>query len=102
MSLSVEFLLSFAATLALVFILVSALEAQHSSILASMENQVQIAKAKKAARTVESWLNNGRMTELDFTNENLSFRIEERFIVDYNSRVIEVEGVFRDDPAEPV
>lgn len=99
---TIEFLISFAATLALVFILASALSAQHAKIIQSMKGQHEISKAKKAARAVETWLNNGKGIGMDFKEENISFRLEERFLVDFNRKTIEVEGVFIDDEAEPV
>jgi hypothetical protein len=102
MPVTLEFLSSFAATLALVFILAAALAAQHDEITESMKSRREISKAALAAREVESWLNNGRISGLDFTDENLSVRIEKRLIVAYNGKFIEVEGVFVNDRAEPV
>lgn len=102
MPVTIEFLVSFAATLGLIFILASALSAQHAKIVQSISQQQEISKAKKAARAVETWLNNGKVMPLDFRDENISFRLEERFLVDYDEKTIEVEGVFIDDEAEPV
>lgn len=102
MPVTIEFLVSFAATIALVFILSAALTAQHDEVLDSMKNRQEISKAKDAARAVETWLNNGRISKLDFQKENITFRIEERLIIAYNDKFIEVEGVFVNDKAEPI
>jgi hypothetical protein len=102
MPITIEFLVSFAASLALVFILSAALTAQHDEILDSMKNRKEIAKAKQVAREIETWLNNGRISKLDYGSENITFRIEERLIISHNEKFIEVEGVFVNDRSEPV
>ena len=102
MPVTLEFLSSFAATIALISILAAALAVQQGEISESMKNRQEIAKATLAAREVESWLNNGRIGALDFTGRNMSVRIEERLIVACGEKFIEVEGVFVNDRAEPV
>ena len=58
---------------------------------------------KKAARTVEVWINDRMAADLDFYEENISFRIENgRFLVRHMGEIIEVEGVFEYDKTEPV
>lgn len=99
---TIELLASFAGAAALVFILSAALIAQHDGILDSIEKRHEISKARQAARVVESWLNNGRIGKLDFGDENVTFRVEERLIMAYKGKLIEVEGVFVDDRSEPV
>lgn len=102
MPLTIEFLVCFLAATALAFILTSALIAEHEDVMRSMEARHDISKAKNAARTIESWLNNGRITTLDFTEENITFRIEERLIISHEEELIEVEGVFVNEKSEPV
>ena len=101
MSVTIEFLISFTATLSLVFILASALSAQHAEVKESMEKRAEIAGVKSAARTIETWLNNGKMTNLEL-GDNISFRIERRLIVASRDKYIEVEGVFENERSEPV
>ena len=101
MSVTIEFLVSFTATLSLVFILASALALEHAGVKESMEKRAEIARVRSAARTIETWLNNGKMTNLELGG-NLSFRIENRLIVASRDKYIEVEGVFGNERSEPV
>lgn len=102
MQVTAEFLLLFAATLALISVLASALVAQHSMVEGMLEDQQKIADAKRAARALESWLNDGKMVELDFQEEDIYFSADASFLVRHRGKIIEVKGVFGDDDAEPV
>ena len=98
-----EFLVIFTATLLMISILSSALIAQHEGIEGTAEDLRRIEAVKKAARTVELWLNDGMVTGLDFYDEGISFRVEgDRFLVMHEGDVIEVEGIFSYEREEPI
>jgi len=98
-----EFLFVFTATIILISVLASALIAQHEKAKETVVDFQRISNVKKAARTVEVWLNDRMITDLDFQEENISFRIEDdRFLVRHKGEIIEIEGVFEYDGTEPV
>ncbi len=100
---TVEFLMIFTATLLMVSLLSSALIAQHERVKETAEDLQRINAVKKAARTVEAWLNSGMVTDLDFYDEDIRFRVEgDRFLVMHDGKVIEVEGVFSHEDTEPL
>ena len=103
MGVTIELLIIFAATLAVISVLSSALIVQKDKVQDSLEDYSKVRKVRDAARTVEIWMNNGMMSSLDFYDENISFRIEGgRFFARYEGKVIEVEGVFLHEDSEPI
>ena len=97
---TIEFLLSFSATIVMVYILSSALLALHSEIQQTIKDHQQIMKVKETARTVEIWMYNGQMAELSFPG--IYFKVERSLMVDHPDGVIEIEGVFLNDNKHPV
>lgn len=100
---TVEFLLVFTATLAVMSMLAAAVLAQHEKAKGKTDDLECINSAESAARAVEAWLNTGIVMEFSFYDENVSYRIEgNSFHVTHESNVIETEGVFREDKHEPL
>jgi len=97
---TIEFLIGFSATVVMVYILSAALLAAHSEIQQTVFDYQKISRAKQAARIVETWLYDGRMSDLAF--EDLYFKLENSLIVDHPEGVIEIEGVFLNDNKQPI
>ncbi len=100
---SFEFLLIFSISLVLFSTLASVLLSEQENLEQASLDFHKINSVKKASFAVSIWLNNGRIYPLDFSSENIFFRMEnDHFLVFYNDEVIEVEGVFDYDNSEPL
>ena len=100
---SIEFLLLFVVTVSFVSLMANSLLDEKANIEQTKAGIDEILKTRQAARTVEIWLNAGRISNLHFRDENISFRIEDdSFLVRYEGKIIEVEGVFEDEKREPM
>ena len=96
---TIEFLLSFVATVAMIYILSTALLAAHADIQQTVQDHQKIFKVKQTARIVETWMYNGGMSKLSL---ELYFKVERNLIVDHPDGIIEIEGVFLNDNKEPI
>ncbi len=100
---SLEFLLIFTATLAVVSMMAAAIIAQSEAAEGKIGEAEAINKAGCAAAAVEAVLDAGGGMEFDFRDEGISYSVEKgKFHVRYRGKMIEVKGVFADDGAEPV
>jgi hypothetical protein len=100
---TVEFLLVFTATLAVMSMLAAAVLVQHEKAIGKTDDLERINSAESAARAVEAWINTGIAMEFSFHEENVSYRIEgNSFHVTHEGNVIETNGVFREDGHEPL
>jgi len=100
---SVEFLLMFTATLALISMLASAILSQNDSAKAKLDDFALINMAEGSARAIEAIERSGSDMRLDLNDERVRYRIENgRFYVEHEGKLIEVGGVFSEDDAEPV
>ena len=97
---TVEFLLSFSATVVMIYILSAALLTAHSEIQQTVFDHQKISRVKQAARIVETWMYDGQISELSFPDIN--FKVEHSLMVDHPEGVIEIEGVFLNDNKEPI
>ena len=100
---TVEFLLIFAATVAVTSMFAAAILAQQEKAEGKMDDLERIHKAESAARAVEAWMNTGIDMGFNFRKENISYRIEgNAFHVTHEGNVIEVDGVFGGEDIEPL
>lgn len=100
---TVEFLIVFAITVAVVSMLASALLAQHEVARSKINDMERINRAEAAAQAIEAWLNAGVPMAFDFSEENVTYRVEQgRFHVMHEGSVIEIDGVFANVDTEPV
>ncbi|MBU0526901.1 MAG: hypothetical protein ABH983_06040 [Candidatus Micrarchaeota archaeon] len=100
---SLEFLLMFSISLVLFSTLASVLIVEQEKLQDAHADLQKITAVKQASFAASLWLNNGRIYPLDFSSENIFFRIEnDRFLVVYNMEVIEIEGVFDYEKSEPL
>ena len=99
---SVEFLMLFTATLAVIAVLAAALLAQRGGIEAKAADVELIARAEAAAQAVEAMLNSGVSMSFDFREEGVEYAVEgNRFHVIHDGKVIEIGGVFSGNATEP-
>jgi archaellin len=100
---TIEFLLVFAASLAVISLLAGLLILQGREIAGKAEETVKISRAESAARAAEVAYRSGGELSVDFRDEDVSHSVENgRFHVEHDGRLIEIGGVFYDDAAEPV
>lgn len=102
---TLELLVVFAATLAIITILSLAILAQKAGAEDRTAELGRIAAVEGAARAVEaSCAGSGAGgMGLDFYDEDVYYRVEDGlFHVSYAGRTIEGRGVFADDGSEPV
>jgi len=100
---SLEFLLMFSISLVLFSILGSVLLLEQEKLQQTSVDFQKISAVKRASFTVSLWLNNGQIYPLDFSSENIFFRMEnDHFLVFHNGEIIETDGVFDYDDAEPL
>ncbi|MFZ5500901.1 MAG: hypothetical protein ACOY58_03180, partial [Candidatus Micrarchaeota archaeon] len=93
----------FAATLVLLALLASPMTAQRSILDGRADELEAASKAGSAARALECVLSSGGGMELDFRREDVYHSVEQgRFHARAGKRLIEVDGVFHGDKAEPV
>ncbi|NYZ74414.1 class III signal peptide-containing protein [Candidatus Micrarchaeota archaeon] len=100
---SVEFLLLFGATLAVVMVLAGALIAHEKAARDKIDDVERINAAESAARAVEAMLNSGSDMRFDFRDENIFYSVEQgKFHIVHEGKAIEVGGVFADDDSKPI
>ncbi|MBI5046922.1 hypothetical protein HZC07_04300 [Candidatus Micrarchaeota archaeon] len=100
---SIEFLVIFLVTLALVSFLITFLSSQKTSAQNILDSIKNIKKSEGAARAIEALYSNSIPMNFDFLEENISYRVEgNEFLVWYSGQVIEVGGVFIENKFEPV
>ncbi len=93
----------FSISLILFSTLASVLLSEQEKLQQTRADLQKITAVKRASFAASLWLNNGRIYPLDFSSENIFFRMEnDLFLVFYNGEVIEIEGVFDYDEAEPL
>ncbi|MBN1169877.1 hypothetical protein JXA56_02540 [Candidatus Micrarchaeota archaeon] len=97
---TIEFILSFAATAAIIYLLSAALLEVNNDIRETVADHHRLLRIKEAARTIEIWMYNGQASKLVF--QDIYFRVEKTLLVDHPEGIIEIEGVFLNDPREPV
>jgi hypothetical protein len=98
-----EFMLMFAATLAVMAVLSAALLAEREGILEKKDAIEHINRAEAAARAVEAMLNSGVKMDFSFADEGVKYGVEDgRLHVAYRGKVIEVGGVYAGNATEPV
>ena len=106
MALTLEFLIAFASTLVLIFILSSTLNQQRDHLLKTTETQYEVFKTRHIARIGETELHDNKIYSSDFSSMNYIFRVQNgRVVVSYYGKrngVIEAQGIFRNDGKEPV
>jgi hypothetical protein len=100
---TVEFLLLFGVSLAVVSALAIALIAHEGSARNKIDGMERINAAESATRAVEAMLNSGSDMRFDFRDEDIYYSVEQgKFHVIYEGKAIEVGGVFADDDSKPV
>lgn len=99
---TIEYLMIFSTTLALLSLLATALATEEASLRDKAEDLEMAVKADSAARALESALNSGGI-QFDFRDEGVYYSVEHgRFHAHHEGKLIEVGGVFRDSKDEPV
>jgi len=99
---TLEFLLAFTATVAMVVLLAAALNAQKGEAGRKAAELVDIGTVEGAVRAVETAAADGGMS-FDFRDENVFYRVEGgKFRVAYGGKTIEKGGVFANDSSEPI
>lgn len=97
---TIEFIMGVAAMVAMIYVLSTALLAVHEGIRETVADYHRISKIKQAARAIETWMYTGQTSALVFPD--LYFRVEKTLLVDHPEGTIEIEGVFLNDPREPL
>ena len=92
---SVEFMLIFAISLAMIAMLAAEMFAYGSEVRSRIEKVGLAASAESSARFAESAYRSGIM-------HGRKFRIEETLLIDSEDQIIEAGGVFEHDEAEPI
>jgi len=99
---TLEFLLIFGSTLALLSLLTASLMAEESLLRDRAEQLGAVSRAESAARALECMLNSGGGMEFDFRREGVYYSVEDGHLhARYDVKMIEVGGIFREDKAEP-
>jgi hypothetical protein len=100
---TVEFLLIFGASLALISILAASLSAEEKAARDRGADIEMIMKAESAARAIEAMMHASADMKFDFREEGIYHSVEGGiFHASYQGKVIEIRGVFIYDKAEPV
>lgn len=99
---ALEFMLAFAATVAMAMLIAAALNAEREEAGRKGQDLEAVGRVEGALRAVEAATVAGGIS-LDFREEGVFCRVEgSRLRVDYGGKTIEAGGVFADDAAEPV
>jgi len=100
---TVEFLFAFLASILMLSVLSAAVLTHKDKIKEKSGDIEHIIAAESAARAVETALNAGIEFNFDFSKENISYSAEEdRFLVHYKGKTIEIGGVFSYEDSEPI
>lgn len=100
---AIEFLVVFALSLAVVSLLVGAVLLHSAKIRMKTDDLQRISQTEAAVRAIEVWLNSGIAMKFDFSEENVSYRVEQgRFRVEHEGKIIEIGGVFIENYTEPI
>ena len=100
---TLEALFCFLCTVAMVAILTAAVVFQTRSIQEKGKEMEMISKGESMARAVETSFFCGMGMSFDFSDEGIAYSVEDgRFHVAYDSRLIEIGGIFRYDYSEPL
>jgi len=99
---TLEFLLAFTVTVAMVVLIAAALNAQKGEAGRKAMDLDDIGKVEGALRAVETATAAGGMS-FDFRDENVLYRMEDgKFRVAHGDKIIEKGGVFANETAEPI
>jgi hypothetical protein len=99
---TLEFLMAFTATVAMVLLVAAALNAQEGEAEGKARELTDIGAVEGAVRAVEAATANGGMS-FDFRDEDVFYRVEGgKFRVAYGGKTIEKGGVFANETAEPI
>ena len=100
---SIEYLIIFGASLALVSILAISLGEEEAMLRGKSDDMQMGLRCEAAARAIESSLSSGAQMRFDFVKEGVRYSIEGgRFHAAYKGKTIEIGGLFIYDQAEPV